>query len=97
MDTTPVPESSKHPTEFRNYEAEARACAKEFYRLNHRYQTLDFVLSKGGLPPAESPDDDGVGGATTCIRRGMASPDANALRPCYEELVAEFFPGPLRF
>ena len=46
MDTTPVPESSKHPTEFRNYDAEARACVKDFYRLNHRYQTLDFVLSK---------------------------------------------------
>src|SRR5687767_7590651 len=46
MDTMPVPEPSKHPTEFRNYEAEARACVKDFYRLNHRYQTHDFVLAK---------------------------------------------------
>ena len=32
--------------EFRNYEAEARDSVKEFYRLNHRYQTLDFVRAK---------------------------------------------------
>jgi inositol oxygenase len=48
MDQMPVPQPSKHPQEFRNYEAEARACVKEFYRLNHRNQTLDFVLAKNG-------------------------------------------------
>jgi inositol oxygenase len=48
MDPMPVPQPSKHPQEFRNYEAEARACVKEFYRLNHRNQTLDFVLAKKG-------------------------------------------------
>jgi inositol oxygenase len=37
---------AKHPTGFRNYAAEARQTVKEFYRLNHRYQTLDFVLKK---------------------------------------------------
>ncbi len=31
---------------FRNYAAEARPSVKEFYRLNHRYQTLDFVRQK---------------------------------------------------
>ncbi len=31
---------------FRNYDAEARPCVKEFYRLNHRYQTVDFVREK---------------------------------------------------
>ena len=31
---------------FRNYESEARASVREFYRLNHRYQTLDFVQAK---------------------------------------------------
>jgi inositol oxygenase len=31
---------------FRNYEAEARSSVKEFYRLNHRFQTLDFVREK---------------------------------------------------
>lgn len=38
---------------FRNYEAEARSTVKEFYRLNHRYQTFAFVQEKkkqyGGL------------------------------------------------
>ncbi len=33
-------------TQFRNYEAEARSSVKEFYRLNHTNQTLDFVLQK---------------------------------------------------
>jgi inositol oxygenase len=31
---------------FRNYDSEARPSVKEFYRLNHRYQTLDFVREK---------------------------------------------------
>jgi inositol oxygenase len=31
---------------FRNYAAEARPGVKEFYRLNHQYQTLDFVQRK---------------------------------------------------
>jgi len=31
---------------FRDYRAEARPSVKEFYRLNHRHQTLDFVLEK---------------------------------------------------
>jgi inositol oxygenase len=40
-------ESSGKPKEaFRDYRAEARPSVKEFYRLNHRYQTLDFVLAK---------------------------------------------------
>lgn len=36
----------KKKEEFRNYEAETRDTVKEFYRLNHRYQTLDFVKEK---------------------------------------------------
>lgn len=31
---------------FRNYAAEARPSVKEFYRLNHQFQTLDFVKGK---------------------------------------------------
>jgi inositol oxygenase len=38
------PEKKKEA--FRNYEADTRASVKEFYRLNHRYQTLDFVRQK---------------------------------------------------
>jgi inositol oxygenase len=38
--------SDKHPTAFRNYAAPARSTVAEFYRLNHRYQTLEFVLEK---------------------------------------------------
>jgi inositol oxygenase len=37
------PEKSRE--EFRDYRAEARPCVREFYRLNHRHQTLDFVLA----------------------------------------------------
>lgn len=36
----------KKKEEFRNYQADARACVKEFYRQNHTYQTRDFVLAK---------------------------------------------------
>ena len=36
----------KASRDFRNYAAEPRPTVREFYRLNHRYQTLDFVLQK---------------------------------------------------
>ena len=31
---------------FRNYRADARATVRDLYRLNHRFQTLDFVRAK---------------------------------------------------
>ncbi|MEN9678677.1 MAG: hypothetical protein RIS76_4573 [Verrucomicrobiota bacterium] len=36
----------KQEAEFRNYEADARPTVREFYRLNHQFQTHDFVLAK---------------------------------------------------
>ncbi|MDB6040295.1 MAG: inositol oxygenase [Verrucomicrobiales bacterium] len=39
-----APEKKKE--EFRNYETDARPTVREFYRLNHRYQTYDFVQEK---------------------------------------------------
>jgi len=36
----------KTTEEYRNYEAPARDTVKEFYRLNHTYQTYDFVMEK---------------------------------------------------
>ena len=36
----------KSQEEFRVYDAAAQPGVAEFYRLNHQYQTLDFVLSK---------------------------------------------------
>src|SRR5437660_5557228 len=36
----------KKPEQFRNYEADARPSVREFYRLNHLYQTYDFVQAK---------------------------------------------------
>jgi inositol oxygenase len=45
-DSVPSAEKKKEKDEFRNYRAEARPSVKEFYRLNHRHQTLDFVLAK---------------------------------------------------
>jgi inositol oxygenase len=41
-----VTDPDKKPEQFRNYEANARPTVREFYRLNHRYQTLDFVRAK---------------------------------------------------
>ncbi len=36
----------RQKTKFRDYRAGARPSVKEFYRLNHTHQTLDFVLEK---------------------------------------------------
>jgi inositol oxygenase len=38
--------SGKKPEQFRDYRDQVRPGVREFYRLNHRYQTLDFVLAK---------------------------------------------------
>lgn len=38
--------SGKEKAAFRNYEKPARPSVREFYRLNHRHQTLDFVRAK---------------------------------------------------
>ena len=41
-----APNSTKTKDEFRAYRAEVRPEVKEFYRLNHRHQTVDFVRAK---------------------------------------------------
>jgi len=49
LDRYPDPESiadSKGTEEFRNYDQPARHSVREFYRLNHTYQTYDFVVEK---------------------------------------------------
>jgi len=49
LDRYPDPESiadSKATEEFRNYDKPVRDSVREFYRLNHTYQTYDFVLEK---------------------------------------------------
>lgn len=49
----PADAGGKAKERFRDYRAEARPSVKEFYRLNHRHQTLDFVRAKHReyLPP----------------------------------------------
>ena len=44
--TPGVKPAGKAADEFRNYRTEARPSVKEFYRLNHRHQTVDFVRAK---------------------------------------------------
>lgn len=49
LERYPEPENenaSKAKDEFRNYETPVKDTVKEFYRLNHKYQTYDFVLEK---------------------------------------------------
>ena len=36
----------KEKESFRDYDADARPSVREFYRLNHRYQTVEFVRQK---------------------------------------------------
>jgi inositol oxygenase len=38
--------SNKTKEDFRNYESPVRDTVKEFYRLNHEFQTYDFVIQK---------------------------------------------------
>jgi inositol oxygenase len=47
------PAAGKPQEAFRDYAADVRPTVREFYRLNHRHQTLDFVLAKkhAYLPP----------------------------------------------
>jgi inositol oxygenase len=42
----PSPETAKPKDQFRNYRQLVRPGVREFYRLNHRMQTFDFVLAK---------------------------------------------------
>ena len=43
----PKSEEAKSKTDYRNYhDSERVATVKEFYRLNHQYQTFDFVTNK---------------------------------------------------
>jgi inositol oxygenase len=49
LERYPDPESiakGKTTQEYRNYESPARDSVREFYRLNHTYQTYDFVQQK---------------------------------------------------
>ncbi|MGK0187949.1 MAG: inositol oxygenase [Verrucomicrobiales bacterium] len=39
-------EGEKKKDDYRNYDAPARDTVKEFYRLNHQFQTYDFVTQK---------------------------------------------------
>ena len=39
-------DADKKQEQFRDYNAEARSSVKEFYRLNHTHQTMEFVLAK---------------------------------------------------
>lgn len=45
LDRYPEPQT-KAKEEYRNYDSPERDTVREFYRLNHRYQTFDFVLGK---------------------------------------------------
>src|SRR5207237_2864559 len=38
--------TEKKAEAFRDYKADVRPSVREFYQLNHRHQTLDFVLTK---------------------------------------------------
>ena len=49
LERYPDPEkiaNAKSTEAYRNYEEPARDTVKEFYRLNHTYQTFDFVMQK---------------------------------------------------
>lgn len=64
---SPAPANARAnaPRVFRDYRAEARPQVKEFYRLHHRHQTVDFGRAKreeylSGLPAYRSASSDGA-------------------------------------
>ena len=77
----------KRPEEFRNYQAEARPSVKEFYRLNHRFQTLDFVRAKKQeyLPPRKRKM--GVWGAMEYLNTLVDDSDPDTALSQIEHLV----------
>ncbi|MFP6879332.1 MAG: inositol oxygenase family protein [Roseibacillus sp.] len=42
----PEPDTNEEDRKFRDYDADARPSVREFYRLNHRHQTMAFVKAK---------------------------------------------------
>jgi len=42
----PEPDANEEDRKFRDYDADARPSVREFYRLNHRHQTMEFVKAK---------------------------------------------------
>lgn len=47
LERYPDPETSKEKSEFRNYgDSDRDATVREFYQLNHKFQTYDFVCEK---------------------------------------------------
>jgi inositol oxygenase len=78
---------SKPKEEFRNYKAEARPSVKEFYRLNHRFQTLDFVRAKKReyLPPRKRKM--GVWGAMEFLNTLVDDSDPDTALSQIEHLV----------
>jgi inositol oxygenase len=46
LSTTPEMVNAKPPAAFRDYKSDTKPSVQEFYRLNHRFQTFDFVQQK---------------------------------------------------
>jgi len=44
--SAPVPDRDSADSSFRDYSENVRPGIREFYRLNHRHQTVDFVEAK---------------------------------------------------
>ncbi|HVA49433.1 MAG TPA: inositol oxygenase family protein [Pirellulales bacterium] len=63
-------DKSSMPRAFRDYRAETRPQVKEFYRLHHRHQTVDFVRAKRDEYLSGLPGCSPAGGETAATDRG---------------------------
>src|SRR5262249_25946016 len=77
----------KQPDEFRDYGAEARATVKEFYRLNHTHQTLDFVLAKNAEYLPRRKANMGVWEALESLRERVDDSDPDTDLPQIEHAL----------
>ncbi|MGH9899870.1 MAG: inositol oxygenase family protein [Pyrinomonadaceae bacterium] len=80
-------DSNKKQEEFRDYEAEARSSVKEFYRLNHTYQTLDFVRQKKKLHLAKDKRRMGIWEALEALNELVDDSDPDTDLPQIEHAL----------
>jgi inositol oxygenase len=77
-------QDNKKAEQFRDYQAEARASVREFYRLNHTNQTLDFVLEKKKQYAAKKRCEMGVWEAIEQLNRFVDDSDPDTELPQIE-------------
>lgn len=84
---SPTDEAQKSHEQFRNYEADERSGVREFYRLNHAQQTLDFVLSQKNKYQAQTRQRMGIWEALELLNTLVDESDPDTELPQIEHAL----------